>query len=199
MTRVTLLATKCRGSRSKARVDRLPTRLNVSINSASSPARCGRWRSIYRRLSRRLQRRFLYDQKTPGSLWNQAILGYGPKDEVSDAVRKGVRAMVELFAATFASARADGGARVVSLVIEPSTAYRFVSVPPVLLPIAVESFSLSAGDVSNQLPLVDLVQRVARSYGGCLGCLFISPGADDSVGRVATSFPRTPSWLVCKS
>ena len=48
-------------------------------------------------------------QKTPGSLWNQAILGYGPKDEVSDAVRKGVRAMVELFAATFSSARADGG------------------------------------------------------------------------------------------
>ena len=50
-------------------------------------------------------------QKTPGSLWNQAILGYGPKDEVSDAVRKGVRAMVELFAATFVSARAEGGVR----------------------------------------------------------------------------------------
>lgn len=50
-------------------------------------------------------------QKTPASLWNQAILGYGPKDEVSDAVRKGVRAMVDLFAATFASARAEGGAR----------------------------------------------------------------------------------------
>lgn len=50
-------------------------------------------------------------QKMPGSLWNQAILGYGPKDEVSDAVRKGVRAMVELFATTFASARAEGGVR----------------------------------------------------------------------------------------
>jgi hypothetical protein len=50
-------------------------------------------------------------QKTPGSLWNQAILGYGPKDEVSDAVRKGVRAMVELFAATFSSARGDGTGR----------------------------------------------------------------------------------------
>ena len=50
-------------------------------------------------------------QKIPGSLWNQAILGYGPKDEVSDAVRKGVRAMVELFAATFSSVRADGGGR----------------------------------------------------------------------------------------
>lgn len=50
-------------------------------------------------------------QKLPGSLWNQAILGYGPKDEVSDAVRKGVRAMVELFATTFANARAEGGVR----------------------------------------------------------------------------------------
>ncbi len=50
-------------------------------------------------------------QKMPGSLWNQAILGYGPKDEVSDAVRKGVRAMVELFATTFAGVRADGGSR----------------------------------------------------------------------------------------
>lgn len=48
-------------------------------------------------------------QKTPGSLWNQAILGYGPRDEVSDAVRKGVRAMVELFASTFANARVDAG------------------------------------------------------------------------------------------
>ncbi len=50
-------------------------------------------------------------QKTPGSLWNQAILGYGPRDEVSDAVRKGVRAMVELFATTFATARGDGSGR----------------------------------------------------------------------------------------
>ncbi|MBA2486285.1 MAG: hypothetical protein H0V35_09340 [Nitrospira sp.] len=46
-------------------------------------------------------------QKTPGSLWNQAILGYGPKDEVSEAVRKGVRAMVELFATTFSNARGE--------------------------------------------------------------------------------------------
>ena len=50
-------------------------------------------------------------QKTPGSLWNQAILGYGPKDEVSEAVRKGVRAMAEMFAVTFSSARGDGRAR----------------------------------------------------------------------------------------
>ncbi len=49
--------------------------------------------------------------KTPGSLWNRAILGYGPKDEVSEAVRKGLRTMVELFATTFSNARAGGGAR----------------------------------------------------------------------------------------
>ncbi|MCC2642640.1 MAG: exported protein of unknown function [Nitrospira sp.] len=50
-------------------------------------------------------------QKTPGSLWNQAILGYGPKDDVADAVRKGVRAMVELFATIFLNARGEGGVR----------------------------------------------------------------------------------------
>jgi hypothetical protein len=49
--------------------------------------------------------------RTQGSLWNRAILGYGPKDEVSEAVRKGLRTMVELFAATFSNARAEGGGR----------------------------------------------------------------------------------------
>lgn len=49
--------------------------------------------------------------RTPGSLWNRAILGYGPKDEVSEAVRKGLRTMVELFATTFSNARAGSGAR----------------------------------------------------------------------------------------
>lgn len=49
--------------------------------------------------------------KTPGSLWNRAILGYGPKDEVSEAVRKGLHTMVELFATTFSNARAEGGGR----------------------------------------------------------------------------------------
>lgn len=48
-------------------------------------------------------------QKTPGSLWNQAILGYGQKDEVLEAVRKGVRAMVELFTTTVATARSGSG------------------------------------------------------------------------------------------
>ena len=49
--------------------------------------------------------------RTPGSLWNRAILGYGPKEEVSEAVRKGLRTMVELFATTFSNARAEGGGR----------------------------------------------------------------------------------------
>ena len=49
--------------------------------------------------------------RTPGSLWNRAILGYGPKDEVSEAVPKGLRTMVELFATTFSNARAEGGGR----------------------------------------------------------------------------------------
>lgn len=49
--------------------------------------------------------------RTPGSLWNRAILGYGPKEEVSEAVRKGLRTMVELFATTFSNARVEGGGR----------------------------------------------------------------------------------------
>jgi len=47
--------------------------------------------------------------RTPGSLWNRAILGYGPKEEVSEAVRKGLRTMVELFGTTFSEARAGNG------------------------------------------------------------------------------------------
>lgn len=46
--------------------------------------------------------------RTPGSLWNRAILGYGPKDEVSDAIHKGLRNMVQQFAATFYRVRGDG-------------------------------------------------------------------------------------------
>lgn len=49
--------------------------------------------------------------RTQGSLWNRAILGYGPKDEVSEAVRKGLRTMVELFATTFSDARGGSGGR----------------------------------------------------------------------------------------
>ncbi|MBX3237862.1 MAG: hypothetical protein KF814_17095 [Nitrospiraceae bacterium] len=47
-------------------------------------------------------------QRRQSPLWNQAILGYGPKEEVSDAVLKGLRALVEHFAATVANARAEG-------------------------------------------------------------------------------------------
>jgi hypothetical protein len=50
-------------------------------------------------------------QKTPATLWNRAILGYGPKDEVVDAVRKGLRTMVELFGTTFSEARAGSVVR----------------------------------------------------------------------------------------
>ncbi|OGW51306.1 MAG: hypothetical protein A2V62_04675 [Nitrospirae bacterium RBG_19FT_COMBO_58_9] len=45
--------------------------------------------------------------KIPGSLWNRAILGYGPKDEVSAAVHKGLRSMVEQFATSFFKIRGD--------------------------------------------------------------------------------------------
>ena len=43
----------------------------------------------------------------PSSLWNRAILGYGPKDEVSAAIHKGLRNMVEQFATSFFKARGD--------------------------------------------------------------------------------------------
>ena len=45
---------------------------------------------------------------TPGSVWNRALLGYGPKDEVSEAVRKGLRTIIEQFAVSFAKVRAEG-------------------------------------------------------------------------------------------
>lgn len=47
--------------------------------------------------------------RVPGTLWNRAILGLGPREEVSDAVRKGLRTMIELFATTLSNARAQGG------------------------------------------------------------------------------------------
>jgi hypothetical protein len=46
--------------------------------------------------------------KTSSSLWNRALLGYGPKDEVSAAVHNGLRSMVEQFATSFFSTRGDG-------------------------------------------------------------------------------------------
>lgn len=47
--------------------------------------------------------------RVPGTLWNRAILGLGPKEEVTDAVQKGLRTMIELFATTLSNARAQGG------------------------------------------------------------------------------------------
>lgn len=49
--------------------------------------------------------------RMPGSLWNRAILGYGPKDQIPDAVHNGLRAMVEQFAVTFLKVRSDGEMR----------------------------------------------------------------------------------------
>ena len=49
--------------------------------------------------------------RMPGSLWNRAILGYGPKDQIPDAVHNGLKAMVEQFAATFLNVRGEGEIR----------------------------------------------------------------------------------------
>ncbi|HET9961373.1 MAG TPA: hypothetical protein VFQ34_03455 [Nitrospiraceae bacterium] len=46
-------------------------------------------------------------QRLPGALWNQAILGYGPKEEVPEAVRKGVLALVQQFTNTFSRAKTE--------------------------------------------------------------------------------------------
>lgn len=47
----------------------------------------------------------------PGSVWNRVILGYGPKDEISDAVHKGLRGMIEQLATAFFKVRADNRPR----------------------------------------------------------------------------------------
>ncbi len=49
--------------------------------------------------------------RTPGSLWNRAILGFGPRAEISEAVHKGLRSMIEQFAKTFFLVRDDGRAQ----------------------------------------------------------------------------------------
>ena len=45
--------------------------------------------------------------RSPGTLWNRAILGYGPKDEISDMVRHGLHSMIEQFATTFYKVRGE--------------------------------------------------------------------------------------------
>jgi hypothetical protein len=47
----------------------------------------------------------------PGSLWNRAILGYGPKGEISEAIHNGLRSMIEQFAITFFKVRGDSTLR----------------------------------------------------------------------------------------
>ncbi|MGA6825989.1 hypothetical protein ACO9S2_00105 [Nitrospira sp. NS4] len=43
--------------------------------------------------------------RTPGTLWNRAILGYGPKDDISETIQKGLHSMIEQFATTFFTMR----------------------------------------------------------------------------------------------
>jgi hypothetical protein len=45
--------------------------------------------------------------RMPGSLWNRAILGYGPKDQIPDAVHKGLQTMIEQFAVAFFKVRGE--------------------------------------------------------------------------------------------
>ncbi len=49
--------------------------------------------------------------RTPVTLWNWSILGYGPKDDIPDAIRKGLHNMIEEFAVTFYKARGEGVSR----------------------------------------------------------------------------------------
>lgn len=45
--------------------------------------------------------------RTPGTIWNRSVLGYGPKDDVVDTIRKGLRSMLEQFATTFYKVRGE--------------------------------------------------------------------------------------------
>jgi hypothetical protein len=49
--------------------------------------------------------------RTPVTLWNWSILGYGPKDDVPDAIRKGLQNMIEEFSIAFYKARGEGVSR----------------------------------------------------------------------------------------
>ena len=45
--------------------------------------------------------------RTPGTLWNRAVLGYGPKVDIADTIRNGLHSMVEQFATTFYTLRRE--------------------------------------------------------------------------------------------
>jgi hypothetical protein len=47
--------------------------------------------------------------RKPGTLWNRAILGYGPSGDISDAVHGGLRGMVEQLTAHFLRSRGKLG------------------------------------------------------------------------------------------
>ncbi len=43
--------------------------------------------------------------RTPNAVWGHALLGYGPKDQVPDSIRKGLRNLIEKFAVVFFKSR----------------------------------------------------------------------------------------------
>lgn len=49
--------------------------------------------------------------KVPSVVWDHAILGYGPKDQVPETIRTGLRTMIEDFAVAFFKARGESGSR----------------------------------------------------------------------------------------
>ena len=47
--------------------------------------------------------------KAPNAVWGHALLGYGPKDQVPDSIRKGLRSLIEKFAVVFFKSRGRTG------------------------------------------------------------------------------------------
>ncbi len=43
--------------------------------------------------------------RAPNAVWGHALLGYGPKDQVPDSIRKGLRSLIEKFALVFFRSR----------------------------------------------------------------------------------------------
>lgn len=45
--------------------------------------------------------------KVLGTVWNHALLGYGPKDQIPDTIQRGLRNLIQKLAATFFKARGE--------------------------------------------------------------------------------------------
>ncbi len=43
--------------------------------------------------------------RAPNAVWGHALLGYGPKEQVPDSIRKGLRSLIEKFAVVFFKSR----------------------------------------------------------------------------------------------